>query len=509
MKKALLSFLLALIVSTAANAQIPNMHWDSEVGTRDTTAWHPVLATWGYSVQQFIYDRIESGLQYNTKVYGMSFKTTSGTQAVTRHLQIYLGTTSKRQFDSNFDYVPSSQLTLVYDGNYTFQPNDTLHEFQFNQPFVYNNETNILLYVRDLTGSYVSDNTAPKFYCCNNGTQKAIYAYSDDNSLTTANVSTSAQNTWITNLRPCIQFQHSNYGIKIASQQIDGTNYQNVTIPYEPNAHVSYDPTTHELTIENLGGEIGFNARQCPNDLYINIVGNCGFDYMYASFHGTTTIDCHNTGSLAVMYNIEVGSALPTPSNLILKDGDFAFCTSEHYYYGINGNGTENLTIINSNVEVEEIEDEDYPAISRFGSINLNNCHIVEPVNGGIGHNSEYQTFVGEANNEYTSDEDRYLPAYSVRIERDQTQTDVNLAEERSFVIAPNPADDVVELQGININENAHVSIYNTEGKLVSSFDATAQNGSLSINVSNLAAGIYTVQVVADKTNYTSKLVKK
>lgn len=509
MKKALLSLLLALIVSTAANAQIPNQQWGSGTGSYDTTAWHPVLATWGYSIQQFIYTPSEIGFPINSKLLGISFKVVNPTQTVTRHLQIYLGNTNQSRFESNFDYIPASQLTLVYNGNYTFQPNDTFPEFSFIQPYRYNNSSNLVLYVRDLTGSYVSDNTAPKFYCCNNGTQKAIYAYSDDNNLTTANVSTSAQNTWITNLRPCLWFQHSNYGIEIADQQIDGTNYQNVTIPYEPNTHVSYDPTTHELTIENLSGEIGFNARRCPTDLYINIVGNCLLDYMYASFHGTTTIDCHNTGSLAVMYNIEVGSALPTPSNLILKDGDFAFCTANHYYYGIVGNGTENLTIINSNVEVEEIEDDDYPAISQFGSITLNNCHIVEPVNGGIGHNSEYQTFVGEANNEYTSDEDRYLPAYSVRIERDQTQTDVNLAEDRSFVIAPNPADDVVELQGININENAHVSIYNTEGKLVSSFDATAQNGNLSINVSSFAAGIYTVQVVADKTNYTSKLVKK
>lgn len=492
MKKALLSLLLALIVSTAANAQIPNMHWDSEVGARDTTAWHPVLATWGYSVQQFIYDRIESGLQYNTKVYGMSFKTTSGTQAVTRHLQIYLGTTSKRQFDSNFDYVPSSQLTLVYDGNYTFQPNDTLHEFQFTQPFVYDNERSVLLYVRDLTGSYVSDNTAPKFYCCNNGTQKAIYAYSDDNSLTTANVSTSAQNTWITNLRPCIQFQHSNYGIKIAGQQIDGTNYQNVTIPYEPNAHVSYNPTTHELTIENLGGEIGFNARQCPNDLYINIIGNCVLDYMYASFHGTTTIDCHNTGSLAVMYNIEVGSELPTPSNLILKDGDFAFCTSDHYYYGIVGNGTENLTIINSNVEVEEIEDDDYPAISRFGSINLNNCHITYPVGAVV------EDGCIRLNGEHNID--------SVHIAREIVGLDI--IADRDFTLAPNPAIDIVEFQGIAINGNARVSIYNAEGKLVAGVEISdTQN--LRMDVSSLATGIYTVQVIGDRTRYTSKLVKK
>lgn len=83
----------------------------------------------------------------------------------TRNMDIYLGHTDKSSFNSNtVDWVPLSDLTLVYSGSITFNNSGTDNWFTINlqHSFEYNGEDNLVLVVDDNQGNYT--NSSNKFY---------------------------------------------------------------------------------------------------------------------------------------------------------------------------------------------------------------------------------------------------------------------------------------------------------------------------------------------------------
>jgi hypothetical protein len=70
----------------------------------------------------------------------------------------------------------------------------------------------------------------------------------------------------------------------------------------------------------------------------------------------------------------------------------------------------------------------------------------------------------------------------------------------------PNPSNGLVNVQ-LPTNESARISIFNVQGQMVFSTNST-QTGKSTLDVSALAAGVYQVQCVTSKGNFTSRLVK-
>lgn len=97
--------------------------------------------------------------------------------------------------------------------------------------------------------------------------------------------------------------------------------------------------------------------------------------------------------------------------------------------------------------------------------------------------------------------------ADSITIERDIVGLEIATTEE--FSIIPNPATEIVELQGLELNDNALLTITDMKGKTVASIALPSIGYNYQMNVASLSSGVYVVTVINGKTRYVSKLVKK
>ena len=99
----------------------------------------------------------------------------------TRNMDIYLGHTDKSSFNSNtIDWVPLSDLTLVYSGSITFNNSGTDNWFTINlqHSFEYNGEDNLVLVVDDNQGNYTNSNN--KFYTHQSETENVTVVIYED-----------------------------------------------------------------------------------------------------------------------------------------------------------------------------------------------------------------------------------------------------------------------------------------------------------------------------------------
>ena len=155
----------------------------------DTTAnittqgnYFPTQTYYNYSATQQIYLASEMGAE-NTINQLDFFYTYSN--PVTRRLKIYLGHTTMDAFSSSSDVIPESQLTLVYNGEYTFSNTPRMNSIQLHTPFYYNGTDNLVLAVIDSTGSWVY--SANKFLTFS-APNRSLYYYRDGSYVNFSNV---------------------------------------------------------------------------------------------------------------------------------------------------------------------------------------------------------------------------------------------------------------------------------------------------------------------------------
>jgi len=168
---------------------------DIIVGTPDATtsthgAYLPTYTFYNYSLTEQIYEAVElSGI--GDSIYGLAFQYFFNT-SLTRNIEIYLGHTNKTTFTGVSDAVPGSSLTMVYQGNVTWVNTNPDYWLEINFPsaFAYDSDSNLVVVVRDMTGSYTSSET--KFRTHTTTGTKAIYFYQDGGSISLTSPSASS-----------------------------------------------------------------------------------------------------------------------------------------------------------------------------------------------------------------------------------------------------------------------------------------------------------------------------
>ena len=146
-----------------------------EIGIGDassTTYYIPVNNFYNYTYSQQIY--LASELNGETDITGIAFNY-KHTSAVTKksNVKLYIAHTNKTQFADNADFVPFSDLTLVYSGDLNVSTG--WNNFEFDEPFHYNGTDNIVIAAVDSSAAYdgnsfvyyshqVSENRALNYY---------------------------------------------------------------------------------------------------------------------------------------------------------------------------------------------------------------------------------------------------------------------------------------------------------------------------------------------------------
>ena len=150
------------------------------IGETTTTNYGGTIPTYmlyNYTYSQQIYRASEIGR--GGHVDTLYFQYYNGVTS-TRNVNIYLGHTQKTEFANSNDWVPLSDLTLVYSGNVAF--NNAGPDYWFAIPlataFEYNGSDNIVVAFDDNTGSYSSSGSS--FYTHSvSGYYSSMYMYSN------------------------------------------------------------------------------------------------------------------------------------------------------------------------------------------------------------------------------------------------------------------------------------------------------------------------------------------
>ena len=124
--------------------------------------------------------------------------TSEGT-AVQRNLQIYMTTVQDTVLTA---FVSDADFTLVWEGSYAATPG--VNHFEFSTPFSYGQSGNLLLVVRDNTGSYVSGIKHATH--TTTGRTMARYIYNDNapyNTVPTGGTSSTSRNDIVFYSYPC------------------------------------------------------------------------------------------------------------------------------------------------------------------------------------------------------------------------------------------------------------------------------------------------------------------
>lgn len=159
----------------------------------------PVQTFYNYSYTQQIYLSEEmGGVNAIDTIYMQYFYTTP----ITRNIDIYLGHTNKSEFANSSDWIPVTDLTLVYSGNITFDNSGENYWFAMplSTSFQYNGSDNLVVAFDDNTGSWQYSNN--KFYTHNASANRSLYVYSDGINynpagLVSGNLTNNRNNIWI------------------------------------------------------------------------------------------------------------------------------------------------------------------------------------------------------------------------------------------------------------------------------------------------------------------------
>lgn len=134
----------------------------------------PIEPYWSWTYSQQIY--YQSEIDQEGDITQLAFEY-NGYSSYTDQVEIYLGHTTKSSFTSTSNWIPYSDLTLVYDGNYSVSSTKGWYWIEFDTPFTYNNTDNLVIAVYEKTSSYHS--ASDEFYVADGGLDRVLTYYDD------------------------------------------------------------------------------------------------------------------------------------------------------------------------------------------------------------------------------------------------------------------------------------------------------------------------------------------
>lgn len=172
-------------------------------GTSGSCNYEPINAAYNYSYRQIIYpvDELTVGtIKSVAFYYSYSLALTQKT-----NVDIYMGITTKTAFAtySTADWVPLSDLTLVYSG--VFNCSQGWNSFDLSVPFQYTGCGNLVVAINDKSGEYDNYYQSTYFYCSNSSNKVQLYSRNDDNPYNELPTNANGITTSYPNVRFCIE----------------------------------------------------------------------------------------------------------------------------------------------------------------------------------------------------------------------------------------------------------------------------------------------------------------
>lgn len=479
-----------------------------QVGTgSEFSANLPVYPYYNYQYSQQIYTAMEMG-RANT-IYSLSFYCKSSSEFL-RDVKIYMGHTDKEDFEMSEEWLPSSQLTLVYDGTFDVPSRNDWIFIPLDNPFEYNGVDNLALVVVDISGHYISTGTT--FACSNtdNATTYKVYSDNDEYSIDNVNSYSGGLGYARNNVRFGITIAEKHLIEVSSSDTLKGTaccsgeyyDGQNFTITATPNFGFKFDKwndgetdNPRSITVDGDAQyvanfiQIDTDTLRYDNDVMHTPIGNHGNSVEWGIRIPEYNLDYrpkledvlfYVDGQYAYgKYTLNVYQGFDTiPSQPIYTDSvTVAELTEGWISFEIRPvavDSTQPLWIILST------EDVAYPAIAST-CLDSGTDGRWWNATGSWGHQS-YGAWMIKAVMPYHAPND--VEEFFVNDE---------------ISVYPNPASSQIYLQGVS--EGEIIEIYNMTGRLVGMF---TYNGD-AIDIASYSAGLYVIRC----NGITTKFIKE
>ena len=230
--------------------------------SRSTNYYLPSYSYYRYSLSEQIYTPEEIGM--TGFINGIAFYNDGETK--TRTYDIYMKTTEKTEFASQYDWISTSAAEKVFSGSVTML-SGTWTPIVFNSPFNYYGSSNLVLIVDDNTGSY----TGSPYMACRVYTNEGLStlrAFSDG-----------------TNFNPSSPSSYTGTLQTVKNQIMLDITYVDCSAPDELYAT---DVTENSATLNWTGDANSYNVRYRPISRE--------YDFEDGSLGGWTTIDADGDG---------------------------------------------------------------------------------------------------------------------------------------------------------------------------------------------------------------------
>ena len=315
-----------------------------QVGTGSETSGElPTNTYYNYSYSQQLFNSYEMGGPRT--IYTVSFYYSDNSiESFNRNLILYMGHTSKYEYDYSNDWVKSN-LVNVSSQNVLIEGESGWITFVLRTPFNYNGTDNLVVAVKDISENYVG---SLKFQCSMSEYESAIYESNDSHAIYNLNVTYGTKTNKRNNIRFGLEY------VEPPAVEVD-------TIETETYLQVGTQTYIREALPVNTAGKYGysqqlFNALEMggartiyslsfnciTNDnadavrnvkIYMGNVNNFEFEYNdWVDVIGLE-VDDSEYGNVSQVYNGEV--AIPANSGwvTIILDQPFEY------------NGTDNLMV--------------------------------------------------------------------------------------------------------------------------------------------------------------------
>jgi len=159
-------FMLGLVASVLSATEVT-------IGAGDQTARVPVDMYWKNSLFECLYYPDELGFVSGT-ISGVKFYNNFVSNLTSKPTKIWLGTTTQTALSA---YIPSTQLTLVFDGVVDYPSGANTINITFTTPFAYTGSNLVMMVNRPMDTEYFS--SSDYFQCQAIGTNRALNNQSD------------------------------------------------------------------------------------------------------------------------------------------------------------------------------------------------------------------------------------------------------------------------------------------------------------------------------------------
>ena len=311
----------------------------------------PTQTYYNYSYTQQIFDASE--IVTIDTINTISFQYFLGT-TLSRNLTIYLGHTAQSTFTSTSNYIPIDSLTQVYQGTVSLNNSgiDNWLTISFPIGFVYDGVSNLVLAVRDMTGTYSNSNE--KFRTHSVTGNKSVYYYMDTQAIDPNNPTLDPTGYSLTlnviNFRNNVKFSLpcetvSCYAPNVILSDVTNNSAEMIIVPgasetsWEGEYKAASDPTWTTLGT-NVTSPFLLPALNSNTTYSVRFRTVCSASDVSTWKSVTFTTDCGTIETLPFVENFDSYTAnssnIPTCWTKLTTNGSYP------YIYGYNSSSTPN-----------------------------------------------------------------------------------------------------------------------------------------------------------------------